>query len=215
MCSGNFFPQRRQNERIATHKSNVGHWAVGRDTRTRFARQARSTLLLYEKFNVKRGLRNADGTGVLVGLTCIGAVHGYIISESEKVSVPGQLFYRGINVNDLVHGFQSEKRFGFEETAYLLLFGELPKANELKVWNGLLDSYRRLPDGFKESAIIRAPGKDSTHWQVVFASQTGSAEALALNTAKRWRWPGCRGAMPATECAERRPAASRRALSAA
>ena len=115
---------------------------------------------LYEKFNVKRGLRNADGTGVLVGLTCIGAVHGYIISESEKVSVPGQLFYRGLHVNELVQGFQKEKRFGFEETAYLLLFGELPSAGELKVWNELLDSYRRLPDGFKESAIIRAPGKD-------------------------------------------------------
>lgn len=115
---------------------------------------------LYEKYNVKRGLRNADGTGVLVGLTCIGSVHGYMISESEKVSVPGQLFYRGINVNDLVHGFQSEKRFGFEETAYLLLFGELPNTADLKVWNDLLDHYRRLPDGFKESAIIRAPGKD-------------------------------------------------------
>lgn len=115
---------------------------------------------LYEKFNVKRGLRNSDGTGVLVGLTCIGSVHGYMISESEKVSVPGQLYYRGINVNDFVQGFQNEKRFGFEECAYLLLFGELPYANDLKVWNELLDSYRRLPDGFKESAIIRAPGKD-------------------------------------------------------
>jgi len=112
---------------------------------------------LYEKYNVKRGLRNSDGTGVLVGLTCIGSVHGYMISESEKVSVPGQLFYRGINVNDLVTGFQSEKRFGFEECAYLLLFGELPNASELKVWEDLLASYRRLPDGFKESAIIRAP----------------------------------------------------------
>jgi len=115
---------------------------------------------LYEKYSVKRGLRNADGTGVLVGLTCIGSVHGYMISESEKVSVPGQLFYRGINVNDLVKGFQSEKRFGFEECAYLLLFGDLPNASELHVWNELLDVYRRLPDGFKESAIIRSPGKD-------------------------------------------------------
>ena len=115
---------------------------------------------LYEKYNVKRGLRNADGTGVLVGLTCIGSVHGYMISESEKVAVPGQLFYRGINVNDLVKGFQAEGRFGFEECAYLLLFGELPSAAELTVWNDLLDFYRRLPDGFKEGAIIRSPGKD-------------------------------------------------------
>ena len=88
---------------------------------------------LYEKYSVKRGLRNADGTGVLVGLTCIGSVHGYMISESEKVSVPGQLFYRGINVNDLVKGFQGEGRFGFEECAYLLLFGELPNAPGAKV----------------------------------------------------------------------------------
>ena len=115
---------------------------------------------LYEKYNVKRGLRNSDGTGVLVGLTCIGSVHGYVISESEKVAVQGQLLYRGIDVNDLVRGFQGEKRFGFEECAYLLLFGELPKADQLKGWNELLGSYRRLPDGFKESAIIRAPGKD-------------------------------------------------------
>lgn len=115
---------------------------------------------LYEKFNVKRGLRNADGTGVLVGLTCIGGVHGYIISESEKVSVPGQLFYRGINVNELVSGFQSEGRFGFEECAYLLLFGELPNPVELDKWQKLLDVHRRLPDGFKEGAIIRSPGKD-------------------------------------------------------
>ena len=115
---------------------------------------------LYEKYNVKRGLRNADGTGVLVGLTGIGSVHGYVISESEKVSVPGQLFYRGINVNDLVKGFQDEQRPGFEETAYLLLFGELPGASELKTWCDLLDVQRRLPDGFKESAIMRSPGKD-------------------------------------------------------
>ena len=115
---------------------------------------------LYAKYNVKRGLRNADGTGVLVGLTRIGNVHGYMISDNEKISVPGQLFYRGINVNELVHGVQKEKRFGFEECAYLLLFGELPNAQDLQKWNDLLGYYRRLPEGFKESAIIRAPGKD-------------------------------------------------------
>jgi citrate synthase len=115
---------------------------------------------LYEKYNVKRGLRNADGTGVLVGLTCIGSVHGYMISESEKVSVLGQLYYRGINVKDLVAGCQKERRFGFEESAYLLLFGDLPNGKELRAWNDLLDACRRLPDGFKESAIMRAPGRD-------------------------------------------------------
>ncbi len=115
---------------------------------------------LFEKFNVKRGLRNADGTGVLVGLTTIGNVHGYVISESEKVACPGALYYRGIDVADLVKGFQSENRFGFEECAYLLLFGELPDRDQLKNWEDLLTERRALPDGFKENAIIRAPGRD-------------------------------------------------------
>ena len=83
---------------------------------------------LYQKYNVKRGLRNTDGTGVLVGLTTIGNVHGYVVSEGEKQAVPGQLFYRGIDVVDLVRACEREKRFGFEECAYLLLFGELPTA---------------------------------------------------------------------------------------
>jgi len=115
---------------------------------------------LYEKFNVKRGLRNADGTGVLVGLTTIGSVHGYVISESEKVSCPGALYYRGIDVVDLVKGFQAESRFGFEECAYLLLFGEMPSRQELQEWEALLAARRNLPEGFKENAIIRAPGRD-------------------------------------------------------
>ena len=114
----------------------------------------------YKKYNVKRGLRNEDGTGVLVGLTSIGSVHGYMVSESEKVSVPGQLFYRGVDVYDIVAACEREKRFGFEETAYLLLFGRLPSKSELADWEALLAEYRRLPDGFKENAIIRSPGKD-------------------------------------------------------
>jgi len=115
---------------------------------------------LYEKYNVKRGLRNSDGTGVLVGLTTIGSVHGYVISESEKVSCPGALYYRGIDVADLVKGFQAEKRFGFEESSYLLLFGEMPNSKELQDWEELLAQRRNLPDGFKENAIIRDPGRD-------------------------------------------------------
>ena len=69
---------------------------------------------LYHKYGVKRGLRNADGTGVLVGLTCIGNVHGYVVSEGEKQPVPGQLFYRGFDVVDLVRGCEKDDRFGFE-----------------------------------------------------------------------------------------------------
>ena len=115
---------------------------------------------LYDKYNVKRGLRNADGTGVLVGLTRVGNVHGYVISESEKVPIPGQLFYRGVDVKDLVDGCQAEGRFGYEECAYLLLFGELPTKTQLEEWTHALEHLRRLPDGFKEDAIMRAPGRD-------------------------------------------------------
>ena len=78
---------------------------------------------LYARYSVKRGLRNEDGTGVLVGLTTIGNVHGYVVDEGEKQAVAGQLFYRGIDVNDLVAACAAERRFGYEEAAYLLLFG--------------------------------------------------------------------------------------------
>jgi citrate synthase len=112
---------------------------------------------LFTKYDVKRGLRNADGTGVLVGLTEIGDVHGYIINEKEKVAVPGKLRYRGIEIEDLVAGFQKEKRHGFEETAYLLLFGELPKKKDLTKFIHLLGKQRKLPDGFAENMILKAP----------------------------------------------------------
>ncbi|MDR1898987.1 MAG: citrate synthase, partial [Treponema sp.] len=86
---------------------------------------------LYGKFNVKRGLRNADGTGVLVGLTRIGDVHGYIIDEGEKIPVDGRLYYRGVDVEDIVKNAEKEGRFGFEETVYLLMFGALPDRDQL------------------------------------------------------------------------------------
>ncbi|MDR2607024.1 MAG: citrate/2-methylcitrate synthase [Treponema sp.] len=115
---------------------------------------------LYDKFNVKRGLRNADGTGVLVGLTRIGEVHGYMISEGEKVSVPGRLYYRGIDVEDLVRGAEQENRFGFEETVYLLLFGYLPDKAELAHFNTLMGNKRVLPPNFAEDSIMKAPSQD-------------------------------------------------------
>ena len=112
---------------------------------------------LYENYNVKRGLRNADGTGVLVGLTEIGGVHGYVIDEGEKSPVFGTLQYRGIDVKELVAGFQTEGRFGFEETAFLLLFGYLPSAKELADFTGYLGRIRILPEGFIEDMILKAP----------------------------------------------------------
>jgi citrate synthase len=114
----------------------------------------------YLKYNVKRGLRNSDGTGVLVGLTTIGNVHGYIIDEGESVPVEGRLIYRGIDVNDIVNGFQAEKRFGFEETTFLLLFGKLPTASELAEFQKVLDESRDLPGGFTENMILKAPSRD-------------------------------------------------------
>ena len=115
---------------------------------------------LYRKYGVKRGLRNDNGTGVLVGLTTIGNVHGYVMNEGEKQPVPGDLYYRGINVKDIVAADKREHRFGYEETAYLLLFGELPTAKELVDWKNRIGSYRKLSDGFKENAILRNPSKD-------------------------------------------------------
>jgi citrate synthase len=115
---------------------------------------------LYSKYNVKRGLRNNDGTGVLVGLTEIADVHGYIIDEGEKVPVEGQLRYRGIDVIDFAKGFKDENRFGFEECCYLLLFGKLPDSDSLEKFKNLLGENRFLPDGFTEDMILKAPSKD-------------------------------------------------------
>jgi citrate synthase len=115
---------------------------------------------LYEKFNVKRGLRNSDGTGVLVGLTCVGEVHGYIVDEGEKVAVPGKLFYRGIDVEDIAAAAAKESRFCFEETVYLLLFGSLPNKKQLEEFTTLLGSHRALPKNFAEDVIMRTPSRD-------------------------------------------------------
>jgi len=115
---------------------------------------------LYEQYSVKRGLRNADGTGVLVGLTEIGDVHGYIISDKEKVAVDGRLRYRGIEIEDIVAGFQKEKRHGYEEIAYLLLFGELPMKGDLTKFCRLLGKHRALPEGFTENMILKAPSNN-------------------------------------------------------
>lgn len=114
----------------------------------------------YDMYNVKRGLRNENGTGVLVGLTRIGSVVGYRLENNEKLPCEGELYFRGINIDDLVAGFQKEKRRGFEETAYLLIFGELPTKQELQQFNDMLDACRDLPKGFTENMILKIPSKD-------------------------------------------------------
>lgn len=115
---------------------------------------------LYEKYNVKRGLRNADGSGVVVGLTEIGEVHGYIFDEGEKVPVEGRLRYRGYDVRDLVNGARQDGRFGFEEVVFLLLFNALPSREELDEFSRILGALRPLPMSFKEDVILRFPSKN-------------------------------------------------------
>lgn len=115
---------------------------------------------MYTRYNVKRGLRNNDGTGVLVGLTEVGEVMSYIVDDSERVPVEGKLFYQGYEVSELVNGFYSQGRFGFEEIAFLLITGELPTREELEDFDELLKSCRNLPDGFTEDMILKAPSPD-------------------------------------------------------
>jgi citrate synthase len=115
---------------------------------------------LFEKYNVKRGLRNADHTGVLVGLTNIGDVVGYNKEGEKLVPVPGRLIYRGIDVEDLVSGALSQKKHGFDETVYLLLSGELPNKKQLEDYMEFMGSMRELPDVFTNSMILNMKAHD-------------------------------------------------------
>lgn len=114
----------------------------------------------YTDYNVKSGLRNADGTGVLAGFTSIGEVHGYVMDEGNKSPVPGKLRYRGIDIEDIVNACSKERRFGFEEAAFLLIFGFLPDKNALDDFASLLAKKRSLPDEFTEDMIFKAPSKN-------------------------------------------------------
>ncbi|WP_302319144.1 citrate/2-methylcitrate synthase [Gordonibacter pamelaeae] len=109
----------------------------------------------YEQYEVKRGLRNADGTGVVAGLTNIANVHGYVVSDNEKIADEGHLRYRGYDVYDLLGDQSAEHRFNFEEVSYLLLMGELPTREQLDRFIEVLDGQRELPDGFTASMIMR------------------------------------------------------------
>jgi len=115
---------------------------------------------LFEKFEVKRGLRNKDGTGVLVGLTNIGDVVGYKKEDDKVIAIPGKLLYRGIDIEDITKGFQKEDRHGFDETVYLLLTGHLPSKMELVEFSEHMGSLRALPDDFVKDMILSMKGKD-------------------------------------------------------
>ena len=111
----------------------------------------------FDRFEVKRGLRNRDGSGVMAGLTKVCAVEGYYIDDGERKPVEGHLTYRGIDINDLVDGCIKENRFGYEEVAWLLLFGHLPTRNQLNEFNKILSDSRELPEDFIEDMIMKAP----------------------------------------------------------
>lgn len=112
---------------------------------------------VFKKYNVKRGLRNDDGTGVVAGITSVCTVQGYYIDDGEKVPMEGHLKYRGYDITDIVRSCEKEKRFGFEEVAYLLLFGHLPDKKTLDDFSKFIGALRHLPDGFAEDMILKAP----------------------------------------------------------
>lgn len=115
---------------------------------------------LYSKYNVKRGLRDIDGKGVLTGLTDISAIIQNKTVDGKLVPCEGELYYRGYNVNDIIKGITDDDRFGFEEVVYLLLFGSMPNAEELKNFKDLLVQYRTLPQNFVRDVILKAPSDD-------------------------------------------------------
>lgn len=114
----------------------------------------------YYRGDVKRCLRNSDGTGVLVGVTKVGSVQGYFMQDGQRVPAPGKLYYRGIELTEIVEAHRKEDTFGFEEVAYLLLMGYLPTRGELNHFNDIMNRARKLPDGFTEGMIMRHPSRN-------------------------------------------------------
>lgn len=115
---------------------------------------------LYSKWDVKRGLRDQTGKGVLTGLTHISDVRANKIVDGVQIPIDGELFYRGYNIRDLVNGFSADNRFGYEEVTYLLLFDKLPNEEELTKFKNLLSFYRSLPTSFVRDIIMKAPSRD-------------------------------------------------------
>ena len=106
---------------------------------------------------VKKGLRNSDGTGVLVGVTKVGSVQGYLLQDGQRIPTPGRLYYRGIELTDIVEAHRRAGTFGYEEVAYLLVMGYLPTEAELKRFKDIMSQARKLPEGFTEGMIMRHP----------------------------------------------------------
>ena len=117
-------------------------------------------LSLYGKYDVKRGLRDINGKGVLAGLTQVSNVQAVKVVDGKEVPCAGSLYYRGYNIKDLTAGFVRDNRFGFEETTYLLLFGVLPNKKQLEDFTHLLANQRSLPRNFVRDVVMKAPGRD-------------------------------------------------------
>lgn len=115
---------------------------------------------LYNEHNVYCGLRDLNGKGVLTGLTDISEIVSKKEVNGELVPCEGELYYRGININDIINGFMSEKRFGFEETVYLLLFGKLPDKGQLYEFERLISDFRQLPSSFVRDIVMKSPSED-------------------------------------------------------
>ncbi|MBO4854672.1 MAG: citrate synthase [Oscillospiraceae bacterium] len=143
---------------MQTNKTELNHYVESLCTEAKDA--YRIDRRYYASDSVKRGLRNADGTGVMAGVTRVGSVQGYYMRDMEKVPIPGELYYRGISATELVDTHRRLNTFGYEEVAYLLLFGKLPNAEQLHRFNQILIGARNLPDGFLEDMILKAPSKN-------------------------------------------------------
>lgn len=115
---------------------------------------------LYEMHNVKRGLRDINGKGVVAGLTEVSEIHAYKVVDGKEIPCDGELYYRGIDIRKLVSGFLGDGRFGFEETVYLLIFGQLPNQSQLEEFSSVLGRYRTLPVNFVTDIILKSPSPD-------------------------------------------------------
>ena len=115
---------------------------------------------LYRQYEVKKGLRDLDGQGVRAGLTNVSAILSFKAEDGKRVPIPGELYYRGININDLTKGFVEENRYGFAETTYLLIFGKLPTMQELEDFKQILKRQRSLPKNFVRDVVMKAPSQD-------------------------------------------------------
>ena len=144
--------------------NNVNEYSANTPELSRLAKKmadnSRIDADLYTKYNVKRGLRDLDGRGVLTGLTDISTIIQNKEVDGKLVPCDGELYYRGYNINDIVAGLLEDNRFGFEEAVYLLLFGEMPNAAELERFKSLLVQYRTLPQNFVRDVILKAPSED-------------------------------------------------------